>query len=140
MLHHMALAEPGDVRTVSLETGATLRVEEILNSRILPHAYVDQAMSSIPGVYPESKILAKRRFFQLGKGDSVSAIAIICYKKDSKKPAVTISGVTISRGKAWHFGAEIEESQFPETLIAVLAELSKLPGNQPLKETPCAQK
>jgi hypothetical protein len=135
MLHNMAFAEPGDVRKVPLETGVELRIEEILDSRILPHAYYDQAISSIPGVYPKSKIIAKRRVFQLGKGDSASSNSIICYKKDSKKEEVTISGVSISSGKAWQFDTQIKESLFPETLISVIEELSKMPFNKSLQGT-----
>jgi hypothetical protein len=136
MLHNLAFAEPGDIRKVPLETGVELRIEEILDSRILPHAYYDQAMSSIPGVYPESKIIAKRRVFQLGKGDSASFNSIICYKKDSKKEGVTITGVSISNGKAWQFDTEIKEPLFPDTLISVIEELSKMPLNKSLQGTP----
>jgi hypothetical protein len=136
ILHNLAFAEPGDVRKIPLETGVELRIEEILNSRILPHAYYDQAMSSIPGVYPESEIIAKRRVFQLGRRDSASFNSIICYKKDSNKAKVTITGVSTSRGKAWQFDTEIKESLFTETLISVIAELSKIPFKESLQGAP----
>jgi hypothetical protein len=139
VIHNLAFAEPGDARKIALEDGLELRIEEILDSRILPHAYYDQAISSIPGIYPESKIIAKRRLFWLGKGDSASTNSIICYKKDSKKEKVTISGVSTSKGKAWHFETETKESLFAETLISVIEALSKIPYDKSLRESSMRQ-
>ena len=60
-----------NVKTVPLENGVVLHIKEIAFSRILPHAYYDQAISSIPGVYPDSQIIAKRRFGYAGKNPPV---------------------------------------------------------------------
>ncbi len=51
---------------IKLETGATLTITEIQHSRVLPHAFYDQALSSLPHVYPEHTLLASRRVGNLG--------------------------------------------------------------------------
>lgn len=48
-------ASENSVKKVLLENGLELHIKEILSSRILPHAFYDQAMASIPGVYPKSQ-------------------------------------------------------------------------------------
>ena len=59
-------AQESEVREFPLETGVELHIKEIPFSRILPTAYYDQAMASIPGVYPGSEIVAKRRYGRFG--------------------------------------------------------------------------
>ena len=59
-------------KKVLLENGLELQIKEIQPSRILPQAFYDQAMASIPGVYPNSKIIAKSRMGYLGKNPPLS--------------------------------------------------------------------
>ncbi len=126
-LAYAVLADPGDIARVPLQTGVELRIEEIAGSRILPHAYHDQAVSSIPGVYPGSQILAKSRYFRLGKGANASFNSIVCYKQQSSEAAVTITGVSTVGTRAWRFEVDTNESLLPQTLIEVLAQISQLP-------------
>jgi hypothetical protein len=126
----IASAEPGDINNINLETGVALTVEEINSSRILPHAYYDQAISSIPGVYPGSIILAKQRFFQLGSGESRTYNSIVCYKKVGTAARVTISGIATYKTFAWRFETEVDEGRYSDTLVLVMEAISGLPARR----------
>ena len=114
---------------ISLETGVELHIKEIPFSRILPTAYYDQAVASIPAVYPGSEIVAKRRFGRFGP-DVPASYSMVCYKESSEIDQVTISGVLTSNGKAWSFDALVEGSLFADTLILVLETLAALPSKE----------
>ena len=118
-----------NVKTVPLENGVALHIKEIAFSRILPHAYYDQAMSSIPGVYPDSQIIAKRRLGYLAKNPA-AVYSMVCYKKSKDQPEVTVSGVVTGKNKAWSFDAEADESAFADTLILVMEMIAEVPFNK----------
>ena len=133
-----AAASEMKVRNVPLENGVELNIKEIRFSRILPHAYYDQAIASIPGVYPYSQIIAKRRLGYLGKSKP-AVYSIVCYKKSKDLKEVTISGVVTSKNKAWSFDAGADESAFVDTLIQVMEIIAQVPFNpslQPAAEQP----
>lgn len=119
---------------VLLENNFELHVKEILPSRILPHAFYDQAMTSIPGVYPNSQIIAKRRVGYLGKNTS-SLYSMVCYKESKDIGEVTISGVITNKNKAWSFNVKVVESSFADTLLLVLEIIAELPFNKSLQPT-----
>lgn len=119
------------IQKVLLENGHELYIKEILPSRILPHAFYDQAISSIPGVYPNSKIIAKRRLGYLVKNTS-TFYSMVCYKKSKNHEDVTISGVVTSKDTAWTFNMEVVEAAFADTLLLVLETLGELPFNTPV--------
>ena len=112
-----------------LETGVELHIKEIPFSRILPTAYYDQAIASIPAVYPGSEIVAKRRFGRFGP-DLTASYSMVCYKESSEIDQVTISGVITINGKAWSFNALVESSLFADTLILVLETLAALASKE----------
>jgi len=122
-------AQESEVRQYPLETGVELHIKEIPFSRILPTAYYDQAMASIPAVYPSSEIVAKRRFGRFGS-DLAASYSMVCYKESSQIDQVTISGVITRDGKAWSFDALVEGSLFADTLILVLETLAALPSKE----------
>ena len=122
-------AQESEVRKYPLETGVELHIKKIPFSRILPTAYYDQAMASIPGVYPGSEIVAKRRYGRFGT-DLAASYSMVCYKESSQIDQVTISGVITIDGKAWSFDALVEGSLFADTLILVLETLAALPSKE----------
>ncbi len=128
-------ASENSAKRVLLESGHELHIKEILPSRILPHAFYDQAMTSIPGVYPNSQIIAKRRVGYLGK-NTPSLYSMVCYKESKDLEQVTISGVVTNKNKAWSFDAKVVESSFVDTLILVLEILAELPFNKSLQPDP----
>ena len=119
-------------KTVSLENGVELHIKQIQFSRILPHAYYDQAISSIPGVYPKSQIIAKRRLGYLTKNPS-AVYSMVCYKKSKDQKEVTISGVVTSKNKAWSFDAGVYEIAFADTLIRVMEIIAEVPFDKSLQ-------
>jgi hypothetical protein len=133
------ISAPGGVqdkgRDVVLATGAKLHIKKILFSRILPTAYYDQAMASIPGVYPKSEIVAARRFGRFGNSPAAS-YSMVCYKQSADVDEVTISGVVVSDGKAWSFDTKVNSSLFIDTLIHVLEAVADLPSNPSLQSEP----
>jgi hypothetical protein len=122
------------VKNVSLENGVELHIKEIQPSRILPYAYYDQALASIPGVYPDSQIIAKRRLGYLGK-ITPAVYSIVCYKKSKDLKEVKISGVVTSKNKAWSFDAGVDEFAFVDTLILVMEIIAEVPFNKSLQPT-----
>ncbi len=122
-------AQESEVRGFPLETGVELHIKEIPFSRILPTAYYDQAMASIPAVYPGSEMVAKRRFGRFGS-DLTASYSMVCYKESSEIDRVTISGVVAINRKAWSFDALVEGSLFADTLILVLETLAALPSKE----------
>ncbi len=122
-------AQDNEGQKISLETGVELHIKEIPFSRILPTAYYDQAMASIPAVYPGSEIVAKRRFGRFGP-DLTASYSMVCYKESSEIDQITISGVLTSNGKAWSFDALVEGSLFADTLILVLETLAAQPSKE----------
>ena len=119
-------------KTVPLENGAELQIKQIQFSRILPHAYYDQAISSIPGVYPDSQIIAKRRLGYLAKNPA-AVYSMVCYKKSKDQTEVTVSGVVTGKNKAWLFDAGVDESEFADTLILVMEMIADVPFNKALQ-------
>jgi len=103
-----------------------------LPSRILPHAFYDQAIASIPVIYPNSQIIAKRRVGYLGKNTS-SLYSMVCYKESKDLSEVTIRGVVTNKKKAWSFDVKIVESSFVDTLLLVLEIIADLPFDKSLQ-------
>jgi hypothetical protein len=127
-----AWAGEDQVKEIALITGVKLNIKQIQISRTLPTAYYDQALSSIPGVYPKSKILAKRRFGRFG-ADLSSSYSMVCYKKSSKFDEVTVEGIVVGNGRAWRYESKVEESLFVDTLILILEKIAELPSNKKLQ-------
>ena len=116
---------------VTLEKGIVLSVKKMDSNRSLPHAYYDQAISSIHNIYPEHKFLAKRRYGKLGK----IQYSIVCYKENMKSSIVTTSGTAIYKNKAWFFEAHVPNDAFGENLLIVLEAVESLPSNKALQPT-----
>ena len=111
-------------RQLLLENGITLQITEIEYSRILPHAFYDQAMASIANIYPNSQIIAKRRLGLLGKNKQ-SLYSMVCYKESKDLDEVTISGVITLNTQAWSFDAKVTESSFADTLLLIMEVLAE---------------
>jgi hypothetical protein len=121
-----------DVKRLRLENGFDLHIKEILPSRIFPHAYYDQAMASIPGVYPDSQVIATRRVGYL-RGNTPLLYSMVCYKQSKHEEEITISGVVVHKDQAWSFDTKVVQSSFADTLILVLEAIAELPFNKSLQ-------
>lgn len=118
-----------DVHKITAEEGIVLSVKKFKSNRSLPHAFYDQAVSSIPKLYPEHIYFAKRRYGHLGK----MQYSIICYKETEKTSKVLIMGTAILRNDAWSFETYVQESTFGDKLLIVLEAVEKLPSNKALQ-------
>jgi hypothetical protein len=89
-------------------------------------------IAALPGVYPDSQIIAKRRLGYLGKITPV-VYSIVCYKKSKDLKEVTISGVVTSKNKAWYFETGVDEFAFVDTLILVMEIIAEVLFNKSLQ-------
>ena len=119
-----AAEEPGIA--VDLVNGHKLRVKEIDPARSLPHAYYDQAMTSLPVLYPAGRVLAERRLGKLGENPA-AAYALVGYQKDLDDPVVIIAGVVTRGNRAWSFDADVPQDDFGDMLLLVMEVLTRLP-------------
>jgi hypothetical protein len=123
---HAAIAADNS-RKVLLENDIVLNVEKIGINRSLPHAYYDQAKSSIATIYPKSVYLAKRRFGKLG----AVQYSIICYKENRKSREIRVSGVAVSGNTAWSFETTVPPGSFGDDLLLVLEAITGFPSVNP---------
>ncbi|MDH5178187.1 MAG: hypothetical protein OEY07_00790 [Gammaproteobacteria bacterium] len=111
---------------IPLEEGIVLNVKKEVANRSFPHAYYEQAISSIPKIYPEHKFLAKRRYGKLGKVQ----YSIVCYKEKLTSDFVTISGIATYKDKAWFFETLVPKTAFGDGLLIVLEAVENFPLQQ----------
>ena len=113
-----------DTYRIKLENGVDLNLKEHKSHRWLPHAYHDQVIDSINALYPENKILVKRRYGKIGS----VIYSLIAYKESNNALSVTINGVVIKDKLAWVMNAEVPEFKLDETLVLTMERLPKLPS------------
>ena len=123
----LALPQGAAPDSLLLENGIRLELKEIEAARMLPHVYYDQAMTSIPKLYPGAQIIAKRRYGLLGRHPQ-RAYSLIAYRKSRQHDRVSIGGVATAGQDAWSFNADAEAAAFAETLMLVLEALPALPA------------
>ena len=90
------------------------------HSRILPHAYVDQALDTLPHMYPHLIILLERRASYIGS----IAYSLLVYKKDLNARMTNLEGSAVHYPDAWIFKAESENAM--DCLVTTLEGLVKL--------------
>jgi len=117
-------AHAGEFARITLDGGITLNVSKFISNRWLPHSFYDQAMSSLPMLYPDYVIYAKRRQGILGK----MRYSLICYKQTRKSAQVTISGTAVSGTDAWSFETSVPEKSFGTALLTIMEAVTKLPA------------
>ncbi|MDE2642743.1 MAG: hypothetical protein OSB55_08330 [Verrucomicrobiota bacterium] len=86
----------GACHTIESANDKNLSLEEIQNSRGLPHAYFGQGVDSIPLIHPHHRILVKRRNGQLGQ----TSYSLIVFLEPSTADEVDISGIAVADSKA----------------------------------------
>ena len=107
---------------VELESGNTLTISHAEFSRFLPHAFYDQAMSSLPHVYPKHVVLVSRRTGELGE----VRYALVCFKESPASERVAIQAVAVHGRQAWRLETSAPLA-YEATLVEVLEQISKLP-------------
>jgi len=120
-----------DNQTITADEGVVITVKKLGSARYLPHAFYDQAVSSIPKLYPEHEYLARRRNGRFGK----VLYSVVCYKQSRHTHKVSISGTAVLADDAWSFETHVPESSFGDKLLIVLEAIEKLPSNEALRPT-----
>jgi hypothetical protein len=113
----------GELSRITLDGGITLNVSKFISNRWLPHSFYDQAMTSLPALYPDYVIYAKRRQGRMGQ----IMYSLICYKETRKSTQVIISGTAVSGTDAWSFQTSVPEKSFGTALLTVMEAVTKLP-------------
>lgn len=116
---------------VPLESGREMVVTTIPYSRLLPHAYYDQAMASLPALHPDLEVLVKRRFGLVGE----VAYCLIVYKTEAGSEEIVFDGAVQRGSRAWQIRLLSPDKELANTLMEVLELISRLPSHELLKET-----
>ena len=125
----LAGASEFDTKKFELENGNILYVIETTYSRIMPYVFYDQAIKTIPGIYPNSTIVAERRLGIIGNNPAI-LYSLIGYREVKDTKEIKISGVATIRDRAWSFNIMVADSLLTQTLLLVLENLSNLPYNK----------
>jgi len=110
---------------VGLDTGGTLTIEPIAANRMLPQAFFDQALASLPQLFPEHVLLASRRAGVLGD----VSYALVCYKEAPTSERVVIQAVEVHGDQAWTLETDAPAT-YGDTLMQVLEQVARLPAGQ----------
>jgi hypothetical protein len=110
---------------IKLGNGSTLTVSNTEYSRILPHAFYDQAISSLPQLFPTHVLLASQRSEVLGE----VVYALVCFKETPTSDQVVVQGVAVHGERAWNFRAISPTSSYSLGIMQVLEQIEKLPSN-----------
>lgn len=119
----MTDAPAADSRIIQLDNDQSLSVESISYSRILPYAFYDQAMASLPALYPGIEILVQRRLGQLGS-EPIRLYALIGYREKRSSDDITLQGVVTQEDQAWAFNLKTTRASLEQTLVLVVEFLS----------------
>ena len=125
----LAGASETDTEKFELDNGYILYITETTHSRNMPYVFYDQAINSIPRIYPNSTVVAERRLGKIGK-NAVVLYSLIGYKKEKDTKEITISGIATNRDRAWSFNILVADSSLTQTLLLILENLSNLPYNK----------
>lgn len=120
---------------ITLSSGGTLTISSTVYSRALPHAFFDQAMSSLPLLYPRHQLLASRRTGVFGE----IIYALVCYKETPSSEHAVLQAVAVFKDRAWNLNA-ISPLSYGDTLVEVLEHIGKLPSNPGVQGSPASQR
>lgn len=107
---------------LQLANGTVLTIREIASHRGVPFSYYDQAMESIPRLYPHYVLILTRRIGNLGGAE----YSLVCYKETPTRERVRISGAVRRALRAWSFSGEVPVAAFDESLVLALEAVSNL--------------
>jgi hypothetical protein len=119
----------------NLPSGGDLAIKEIRYNKGLPHAFFDQAMNSLPHLYPDHELLLGVRTAVLGEVE----YALICLRETPSSHHVVIEAVAALKGRAWRY-KEITPASCEEALAKILGHIGNLPSVHAVQTTPANQK
>jgi hypothetical protein len=123
----------GTAGEIKLQNGSTLSVTPAEYSRILPHAFYDQALASLKSLFPKHVLLAARRAGVIGEVQ----YALVCFKETPSSERVVIEASAVHRDHAWNLEA-IAPPAFGDTLVQVLEQIALLPSTRSAQRKPAS--
>jgi hypothetical protein len=96
------------------------------DNRSLPHVFVDQALQSLPLLYPNDVLLLQRRYSELGG----VVYSLLVYRKDAAAQDVTVEGVAVHDMRAWLFTAHCSSNTVLDGLVSTLEQIAALVGKE----------
>jgi hypothetical protein len=101
--------------------GSALEVNEIPYSRGLPHAFHDQAVVSLPLLYPDYQLLMSRRSGVAGEVE----YALICFRETPSSRHGVMEAVAVFKERAWNL-RRLTSPQCEEALVEFLGYIANL--------------
>lgn len=118
----------------ALTNGGDLTIKDIQYNRSLPQAFYDQAVTSLPLLYPNHQLLVARRTGVLGEVE----YALICFKETSKSRHGVIEAIAVFEERAWHL-KKITPPSCGEALVDILEYIANLPSNPTVQRKPAGR-
>ena len=125
LLTSTVMATIGDVKVMPLGNDVELKLEEVTPSRIMPYTFYDQAMESIPAMYPKGQIIAKRRMGQFGEKNKLF-YSLVAYTIREETKVVIIGGNIIFEKKAWSYSAQVPLESYSNYLVLILEHIARM--------------
>ncbi|NJD24061.1 MAG: hypothetical protein FIB06_01500 [Betaproteobacteria bacterium] len=132
-----ALAFPslaGAAGEIELASGGNLTITDTGYNPALPQAFHDQALASLPHLFPSHVLLASRRSGTLGEVE----YALVCYMEIPASEQAILQGVAVHANRAWHVRAVAPTSAFGATLILVLEQIESLSSRPDAQRMPAS--
>jgi hypothetical protein len=107
---------------VPLDAGVTMRVSPLRFNRWLPHAYYDQAITSLPAIHKELTVIASRRLGYVGN----VAYSLIVYRLGAEPKQIVLNGAVQYNDKAWRIEVACVDGQYGDVMMQVLEAISQL--------------
>jgi hypothetical protein len=106
---------------------SAIQVEEVTANRTLPYAFYDQALASIPVLYPEAEIVGGARFRRSGS----IIYAYIAYRPAKDAATLLLEMSATDDLRAWHLTTEALPSQLDARRQALLKEVRQRRDENP---------
>lgn len=96
--------------------------KSIQYSRILPHAYIDQAKESLSNQYPGLQVLFVNRSSQIAD----ATYSIIVYQEKENTKWLYIEGAVVKYPNAWIFNVKCPKENAIEKIVAIMEQIAVL--------------
>lgn len=97
--------------------------------RTVPHVFYDQAITSVPLLYPDAVIVEARRSDRVGNVD----YSLVAFKSSASSGTIEIDGLagSASNGRAWSFRSVVSEANWSGLLSCVVERVRGLGESLP---------
>lgn len=111
-----------EASVVPLDAGIVMQVSPLQFNRWLPHAYYDQAITSLPAIHKDLTVMANRRLGFVGN----VAYSLIVYRLSGEPKQIVLNGAVQYNNKAWRIEAAFTTDQYGDVMMQALEAISQL--------------